>query len=503
MNYGRYQIIREVGRGAMGVVYEARDPNIDRVVALKVLRQDRIASETFVKRFLKEAKVVGRLSHPRIVTVYDVGEDNGSIYIAMEFLEGSSLSDLIRDNHLDAAKVVELGVQIASTLEYAHQKGVIHRDVKPSNILINADGQIKITDFGIAHIEDPAATLQTQAGEIMGTPAYMSPEQVQGHPVDNRSDIFSLGIILYELSTGMRPFGGEGKGLATIFNEIMLTTPHEPYMELPSIPKELSKTIMKALEKDPDKRFQTGKDLAVALQQCLKDKSGETPKPPSGSRVRFVITIGAILTAALAAGGMYFFSQHKELPSVGQPVKPAVVLPVSPPVKPEPEQAKSAVTPVKPVPPSVKPAPVKPAPVPASAPAPAPVPATAKPVPVNPVPVTIIPPPVRQKSDVKKVETLPPDVPTQNRPKLTAPLSPPTAPIPLPKFAFLKVRSTPKGAHVYINGILKGATPLNLKLSMGQYQVRLSHPGYRDSESKVKIEKMTDYPLTEKLKPLE
>ena len=491
MNFGRYQIIREVGRGAMGVVYEARDPNIDRVVALKVLRQDRIASETFVKRFLKEAKVVGRLSHPRIVTVYDVGEDNGSIYIAMEFLEGSSLSDLIRDNHLDAAKVVELGIQIASTLEYAHKKGVIHRDVKPSNILLNADGQIKITDFGIAHIEDPAATLQTQAGEIMGTPAYMSPEQVQGHPVDNRSDIFSLGIILYELSTGMRPFGGEGKGLATIFNEIMLTTPHEPYLELPSIPKELSKTIMKALEKDPGKRFQTCKELAMALQQCLKDKSIEAPKSPARSRVRFGISIGTILTAVLVAGGMYFFSQLKELPPEKQPMKPAVVIPASPPVKPEPvkpepEQAKPAVTPTK-----LVPSPDKPSPAPA------------KPVSVNPAPAIIIPPPLPRKSDVKKVEALPPDVPKQNLTKSIAPLSPQTAPKPLPKFAFLKVRSTPKGAHVYINGILKGATPLNLKLGMGEYQVRLSRSGYRDSESKIKIEKMTDYPLTEKLKPIE
>ncbi|RNC67862.1 MAG: serine/threonine protein kinase [Desulfuromonadales bacterium] len=193
MNYGRYQIVKEVGRGSMGVVYEARDPNIDRVVALKVLRQDRITSETFVKRFLKEAKVVGRLSHPRIVTIYDVGEDQGTIYIAMEFLEGVPLSDLIRDKKLNADEVVELGTQIAATLEYAHQKGVIHRDVKPSNIVVRPDGQIKITDFGIAHIEDPSATLQTQAGEIMGTPAYMSPEQVQGHPVDCRSDLFSLG----------------------------------------------------------------------------------------------------------------------------------------------------------------------------------------------------------------------------------------------------------------------------------------------------------------------
>lgn len=211
MNYGRYQILKEVGHGSMGVVYQAHDPQIDRLVALKVLRRDRITGESYVKRFLKEARVIGRLSHPNIVTVYDVGQVREDIYIAMEFIEGSPLNEFVRESGLLLEKIIELGIQAAETLDYAHQKGVVHRDIKPSNIILQPHGIIKITDFGIAHLEDSSETLQTLEGEIMGTPAYMSPEQVLGKSVDGRTDIFSLGTVLYELATGRRPFGGKVK----------------------------------------------------------------------------------------------------------------------------------------------------------------------------------------------------------------------------------------------------------------------------------------------------
>jgi eukaryotic-like serine/threonine-protein kinase len=269
MNYGRYQIIKEVGRGSMGVVFQCLDPHIDRLVAVKVLRTDRVENDTFVKRFLKEAKVIGRLAHPNIVAIYDVGEEQGSVYIAMEFLEGMPLSDVVRGKLPTTREVVALGVQLADALDYAHQKGVVHRDVKPSNIVVQDDGRIKLTDFGIAHVDDSTATLQTQAGEVMGTPAYMSPEQVLSQPVDGRSDIFSLGIILYELSTGRRPFGGESKSLVTVFNEIVESTPVKPVAGALVVPGELSRLIMKALEKDPTQRFQTGREFAEALRCCL------------------------------------------------------------------------------------------------------------------------------------------------------------------------------------------------------------------------------------------
>jgi len=184
MKYGRYEIIKELGRGAMGLVYQAHDPEIDRLIALKVLREDRLTSAAFVQRFLKEARAIGRLSHPRIVTVYDVGQDHGTIYIAMELLQGEPLNALLEKKKFSPEEITNLGIQVAETLDYAHQKGIVHRDIKPSNILVQPDGQIKITDFGIAHIEDPEASIQTQAGEILGTPAYMSPEQVRGQPAD-------------------------------------------------------------------------------------------------------------------------------------------------------------------------------------------------------------------------------------------------------------------------------------------------------------------------------
>ena len=279
MNYGRYKIVKELGKGSMGVVYQAHDPQIDRLVVLKVLRQDRLTSEDFIHRFLKEAKAIGRLSHPNIVTVYDIGRDHETIYIAMEFLEGDSLSKVIKEKRLEMREIVNLGVQVAETLDYAHHRGIIHRDVKPSNILVKPSGQIILTDFGIAHIEDPSASFKTQDGEILGTPAYMSPEQVKGQPVDGRSDLFSLGIILYELTTGMRPFGGEN--LTAIFNSITQNNPTDPAKINPGIPKSLSQIIMKCLEKMPDKRFETGKALAEALKSCLLEREPVTRTAPT------------------------------------------------------------------------------------------------------------------------------------------------------------------------------------------------------------------------------
>ncbi len=271
MNYGRYQIIKEIGKGSMGMVYQAHDPNLDIQVALKVLRQDRVISEAFVKRFLSEAKALGRLDHPNIVRVYNVDEADGTVYIAMEFIEGEPLNEIIQKKRFTPLEIIEFGSLVAEALDYAHQKGIVHRDVKPSNILLRSDGRLKITDFGIARIEDPSGHQQTQAGEILGTPAYMSPEQIESRPVDGRSDLFSLGIILYELSAGTRPFKGES--LASIFNSIIKESPAQITETAPSIPRELSQVIMKCLQKSPDERFETGRELASALKNCLKKEA--------------------------------------------------------------------------------------------------------------------------------------------------------------------------------------------------------------------------------------
>jgi serine/threonine protein kinase len=331
MNYGRYQIVKELGKGSMGVVYQAHDPQIDRLVALKALRQDRVTSEDFVQRFLKEAKAIGRLSHQNIVTVYDVGRDHGTIYIAMEFLEGTPLNEVIQEKRFTLEKIVDLGVQVAEALDYAHQKGIVHRDIKPTNIILTPDGQAKITDFGIARIEDPLATQQTQAGEILGTPVYMSPEQVMGRPVDGRSDLYSLGVILYEISTQKRPF--RGSNLASIFRAITQDNPAEPTTTDPSISRDLSELIMKSLNKTPGERVQTGKAMAEALTACLAARESKAPPPqPAEKRTKqhglFIII--AFIALSVAGGLAYYFMakgkpDKGESPSVVEVAKPGLL----------------------------------------------------------------------------------------------------------------------------------------------------------------------------------
>lgn len=316
MKYGRYEILKELGHGAMGVVYQAHDPRIDRPVALKVLRSDRVTSQDFVQRFLKEARAIGRLSHANIVTVYDVGQDQGTIYIAMEYLEGRPLNETVREKPLTIRQTVDIAQQVAKALDYAHARGIVHRDIKPSNIILGGDGRVKITDFGIARIEDPEATQQTRAGEILGTPVYMSPEQVMGQTVDGRSDLYSLGVILYEMTTARRPFAGEN--LAVIFNAITHDVPRRPRTADGPLPPALADLIMKSLAKVPEERFQSGEAMASALGVCLK--SDDPPKiPPTGkpSASGLALRIG-LMVAILLAGAAFFYVKS------GPPGKPDV-----------------------------------------------------------------------------------------------------------------------------------------------------------------------------------
>ena len=312
MKYGRYEIKEELGKGGMGVVYLAHDPQIDRLIALKVLRPDRLTGEAFVQRFLKEARTIGRLSHPNIVTVYDIGQDRETIFIAMEFLEGDPLNKIMEEREVSYEEILSLGLQMAEALHYAHGKGVVHRDIKPSNIILNPNGRIKITDFGIAHIEDPTASMQTQAGEILGTPAYMSPEQVLSRPVDGRSDLFSLGIILYEMATGKRPFRGDS--MPAVFRAVTQETPEPPDRLKPAVSPGLSGVIMKCLEKDPMERFETGETLAYALGSLLAggEMAAEKPRPvQQKSRTFLPLLLLVIALVVLGAGGLYYFLTPK------------------------------------------------------------------------------------------------------------------------------------------------------------------------------------------------
>ena len=521
MNYGRYQIIKEVGHGSMGVVYQARDPNIDRIVALKILRQDRMTTGDFAKRFIKEAKVIGRLSHPSIVTIYDVGEDQGTVYIAMEFLEGLPLSDLMSSGRLEPDKIVDVVVQIAETLDYAHKKGVIHRDIKPSNIVIQPDGRIRITDFGIAHIEDPSGALQTQAGDIMGTPAYMSPEQVQGQKVDGRSDLFSLGVILYEMCVGSRPFGVAGKSLVTIFNEILTCEPPDPVTVSPNLPNKLADIIRKTLQKDPDKRFQTGQEISEALRNFLKAPEAvplaPSILPPSSEKkpLKWLPVAGTLIAFAIA-GGVYFFSPQKTsqptdnkkpltsvttIPETTPKSLPSVEtkLPVEKPLLvDQPQVEKKQAAPVVVTQPLL---PEKTVEKKVSIPSPK-APQQQKPVPAAPstqIERKIVLPKAKTSKPANLSQETTKSAPQgqlESKPAADLPLTP----VALPRFAFLKVRSVPKGAKVYIDGALKGTTPLNIKMRLGEYSIRLSNPGYHDQESKIVLDKMTDYPIDKELK---
>jgi len=442
----------------MGVVYESRDPHIDRIVAVKVLRQDRMDSETSVKRFMKEAKVVGRLSHPHIVTIYDVGEEQGNVYIAMEFIIGKSLDVILKEKTLNVDEVVAFGIQIAETLHYAHQKGVVHRDIKPSNIVVQTNGKIKITDFGIAHIEDASATLQTKAGDIMGTPAYMSPEQVMGNPVDGRSDLFSLGAILYELSTGIRPFGAKGKNLATVFNEIINVTPEYPVVLASPIPQVLSAIIMKALQKEPEKRFQTGRELAEALKNCLTETHPLTPEisdaeKPKKSKFPF-IAVGVVAT--VACGILFYFQSTTPSPQfvdkkpVATSVETKPIAPVTPPEKAVSETNKPVQNPLEKVPNLSSPT------------------------------TTMAKPGSKQVLEIKPPKQL--SLPSKSQPA--------------PVTAALMVRSTPQGASVYVDGKIKGKTPLTLLLPTGKHQIRMMLSGYREMEKLITLEEIMEYPLS-------
>jgi serine/threonine-protein kinase len=264
---GRYQIISELGQGAMGVVYKAKDPLIDREVAIKTINLSLAQEEReeYEARFYQEAKAAGRLSHPNIVTIYDVGRTEDIAYIAMEYLHGRELRDILNDNKiLPIGQVIDIISQVALGLSYAHEHEIVHRDIKPSNVMVIRDGHVKITDFGIARMA--SAAVRTQTGMVLGSPKYMSPEQVMGKLTDQRSDIFSLGVMLYEMLTGQAPFMGEN--VNAIMYQTLNATPATPSTVNVDVPEMLNFIVAKALAKDLDSRYQNARDMANDLRDC-------------------------------------------------------------------------------------------------------------------------------------------------------------------------------------------------------------------------------------------
>jgi serine/threonine protein kinase len=306
LKLGRYEIVRELGKGAMGIVYLAKDPLIGRLVALKTIRiaahADDDEAQEFQQRFIREAQAAGILNHPAIVTVHDIGRDDesGTSFIAMEFVEGQNLKEVLSQGRaLSFDQIGDIISQVADALDFAHAKGIVHRDVKPANIILLEGNRAKITDFGIAKIASGGANL-TSTGQFLGTPNYMAPEQIKGAPVDGRTDIFALGICLYECLTRRKPFGGDS--LTSISYKIV----HEPFPPLaevnPQIPEAYEELVANCLAKDPTKRYQRARDLGNALRAVLRGEKPVRPSDPMLAEETVVTRSDREKTAAPAAG---------------------------------------------------------------------------------------------------------------------------------------------------------------------------------------------------------
>src|SRR5262245_35634020 len=270
---GRYAIQSELGRGAMGVVYKATDTALERTVAVKTVNMalEREGADKYEARFYQEARAAGSLNHPNIVTVYDVGKEGNVVYMAMEFIEGDELRSLLAAGRpLPVSQAVSVAAQVAEGLAYAHEHGVVHRDIKPANIMVLRDGPVKITDFGIARMRASNDEL-TQSGMMLGSPKYMSPEQVIGKRADHRSDIFSLGVILYEMLTGAAPFSGEN--VTALMYQIVNFAPPVPSAVNPAVPELLNFIAAKMLAKPLEERYQTAQELANDLRNCERQIS--------------------------------------------------------------------------------------------------------------------------------------------------------------------------------------------------------------------------------------
>jgi serine/threonine protein kinase/HEPN domain-containing protein len=348
-NIGKYKITSILGKGAMGIVYRALDPDINREVAVKTIRFDLVSEEDdreeMMERFMREAQAAGKLTHSNIITIYDVGREKDMTYIVMQLIEGKSLQKLISSGEkISTQEVIQLMDQLCKALEYAHDNGIIHRDIKPANILLDKEGKPFIVDFGVARLE--TSTL-TEAGTTLGTPSYMSPEQVMGKKVDRRSDIFSLGSILYELLTGKRAF--QAQSITTVIYKIINEEPIALTEVKKGLPIGFEQIICKSLAKDPKNRYQTCAELATDLHNFdqLSDKTipvtmikEELPTLMMKKKRKLWPIIGisaAVILLATAGGGYYLYQKTGEIPFLSGLFKGAKA--EEPPLSPPPEAA--------------------------------------------------------------------------------------------------------------------------------------------------------------------
>lgn len=344
---GRYEILSKIGAGAAGTVYRATDPTIRRTVALKLIPVDLTLSGEASDRdspgerlFRREAEAAGSLAHPHIVTLYDAGREGDFFFLAMEFIEGETLdAEIRRDAPLPVHRIVEIGASVSEALAFAHARGVIHRDVKPANLLVLRDGTVKVSDFGIARLLEGGATLATRTG-FVGTPAYASPEALLGEEVDARTDLFAVGVILYEAATGRHPFRKEH--IPATLNAILTTDPPAPSALEPGVPEALSAVIMKAIARERADRYASGAELAQALRRAVASPealtgAGPSPRPSSRRRglsrvVAATAGLAAAVAVALFAVGPDRISQllRRERPSSEETIAPPAAVSAEP-----------------------------------------------------------------------------------------------------------------------------------------------------------------------------
>lgn len=467
---GKYTIQRELGRGAMGVVYRGFDPFIERDVAIKTLRTDAVEAKelpALLERFKKEAQAAGRLNHPSIVQIYEYGEDAGQVFIAMEIVQGVELRDYLEEGaKFGLDRVVGMMTELLDALGFAHRHGVVHRDIKPGNIVVMPDGRIKIMDFGIARLE--SSTL-TQAGTVLGTPSYMSPEQFMGQRVDGRSDLFSAGAILYELLTGEKAF--PGNAFSTIMHKVLKDQPAPPSELNVLVSPAFDAVVRKALGKRPDERFQTAAEFAQALKRAL---AGEAPLAEGGDGT---LVIKDATMVASAAGTDATMVAPPWVATPGLPV-PADVTMVAAADAGAPSGAIAGVA------------------DPTSGPTPARAAST----------VAAGSPRVRRNMllgagavlivlvglwlGIRGGEVVSPQ-----------PAPPPAAQVPHDA-GWLQVDSVPSGAVLTLDhGAFAGVTPVRLALPAGAYHLRARKEGFQDWEAMIEIAAGEEIPLQLTLSP--
>lgn len=304
---GRFQVLDRIGRGGMASVFKAHDPSIGRDVAIKFLHASLCEDEEYHARFLREARASGSLSHPNIVTVHDVGEVDGRPYMAMELLDGEPLADLLEPGTpLPIRDTVVMAIQLARALDYAHKRGIVHRDIKPGNIArVRGTLDIKVMDFGIAHMESTKGEQRTRVGDVLGTPQYMAPEQMNGEKIDGRSDLFSVGIVLYQMLTGVRPFTGDS--VVNLALKIAKDDPTPLNKLRPEIPASLRRVVDRCMAKAPDNRFQTGAELADSLVKVLNEIDEEARNKGRSKliplRVKWAAMMAGIVAIVMAVSG--------------------------------------------------------------------------------------------------------------------------------------------------------------------------------------------------------